>query len=58
MKGGSPNEVLKKLRTWLLDSSEVSTMRAQELLEELDNWLTGGGPLPDDWARIREMMRK
>lgn len=27
-----------------------------ELVEQMDNWLTGGGPLPADWTRMRNIL--
>lgn len=57
MKGGSPNEVLEKIRAILIsDELGSESSELMDLVEELDNWLTGGGPLPEDWSRIRDMM--
>lgn len=47
------NDILVELRTLLFDTINHSTMqrmRIAELFEQLDNALSNGGRLPNDWA--------
>ena len=52
-----PNETLKQLRTLneciLLFPSDYFShiVRAAELFEALDKWLSDGGMPPDDWEK-------
>ena len=45
-----PNAVLNTIRA-LMDSTDDVELR--EAIEDLDNWLSRGGFLPEDWARTR-----
>lgn len=55
----SIDKQLEAIRTYLgardWDPAEDTL---EVLIEELDNWLTGGGPLPEEWCRMRRMMEK
>jgi len=43
-----PNGCLDTIRALLEDTDDVEL---REAIEDLDNWLTRGGFLPEDWAR-------
>ena len=45
-----PNAALNTIRA-LMDSTDDVELR--EAIEDLDNWLSRGGFLPEDWARTR-----
>jgi hypothetical protein len=51
-----PNETLKQIRHFAELVKKGENPRGSErqvrwLFEDLDRWLTNGGPLPDDWSR-------
>lgn len=49
-----PNAALAEIRSILADRAEDGTWDAErlaELINGLDDWITGGGFLPADWAR-------
>jgi hypothetical protein len=59
-----PNATLRDIRE-MIESLAMSQSTdnlldlGEELasaFEQLDNWLTGGGFLPDEWIRVRRMM--
>ena len=55
----NPTKTLDALRELLLFVSEwdhTDTDEFVELFESLDNWLTGGGPYPEQWETLRKMM--
>lgn len=54
-----PNEALKRLRHWAgdvldmnQDGASVPEIEAAEQFRALDEWLAGGGFLPDDWKPL------
>lgn len=62
----NPNTVLDEMRD-LVDkiwneaetpdeAASLGDSLAQKF-EELDNWLVGSGPFPEDWTRMRNMLR-
>jgi hypothetical protein len=59
-----PNATLRDIRE-MIESLAMSQSTdnlidlGEELasaVDQLDNWLTGGGFLPDEWTRMRRMM--
>ena len=45
----NPNDILKQLRDALAGGDKTAD-RAASLVTELDDYLTAGGKLPDDWG--------
>ena len=48
-----PNETLKELRELIelvLRGDDTSVFEAATKFEDLDEWLTRGGLLPEDWS--------
>lgn len=61
-----PNETLTALRRlacvdsnptgpWTPEYANARCQRYAELIEALDNWITGGGFLPEAWRKVRSV---
>lgn len=55
-----PNETLKRLREFVnatQDFAEICTdveIEIGEYIKSLDDWISNGGFLPDDWSRSKD----
>lgn len=58
-----PDRALEEIREAIMDWSVAAAAEREGLAEQIvglvermDNWLTGGGPLPADWTRMRDIL--
>ena len=58
-----PDRALEEIREAIADWSVAAPAERERLavqivglVERMDNWLTGGGPLPADWSRMRDIL--
>jgi hypothetical protein len=56
MRPVNSTKILDEMREYILlshewDASDVDYFT--QLFERLDNWMTGGGPLPEQWQILR-----